>query len=148
MKRLAAFAVLLALSACATPVGGTSAPAGAGQIPSTSIDLGAWRENSQDATFRAFQRTITNRYSVGLPVSAVAADLRRNRFTCGPPSRDLADNRAVPPAQVCRRTVTQAGCTHTWQAHLFDHFNDRRLARTRALYDRRCGGEGLLGGPG
>jgi hypothetical protein len=25
---------------------------------------------------------------------------------------------------------------------------DGKLSRTRGLYDRRCGGEGLLGGPG
>jgi hypothetical protein len=31
--------------------------------------------------------------------------------------------------------------------HLFDTHGDARIARARALYDRRCGREGLLGGP-
>jgi len=136
-----------ALAACATQVSGVSTPAGSGQIPSGPIDLGAWRTSSQAASFREFQRSITNRYSVGLAISAVAADVRRSRFNCSDPPRDLADNRATPPVFVCRRTITEQGCTHTWQVHLFDNMNNRRLSRTRALYDRRCGSDGLLGGP-
>ncbi len=93
---------------------------------------------------QSFERTISSRYGAGLQLSAVTADLRRNDFTCSAPGAGRGD----PPAQVCRRTVTAEGCTHTWQAHLFDAGGDGQLARTRGLYDRRCGGDGLLGGPG
>lgn len=149
MKRLhwiaAAFA--LALSACATaPVGGVSTPSGPASIPSTPLDLGDWRRASAASTLESFQRTINSRYGAGLQISAVAADMRRNEFNCAAPGR--GDGRGDPPAQVCRKTVSVNGCTHTWQAHLFDANNDARLARTRGLYDRRCGGDGLLGGPG
>jgi len=149
MKRLAAIAAVLALalSACATaPDGGVATPSGPSAIPSGAIDLGDWRRASASATLQGFQHTINSRYGVGLQISAVAADMRRNDFTCAAPSR--GDGRGDPPAQVCRKTTTVDGCTHTWQAHLFDANNDSRLARTRGLYDRRCGGDGLLGGPG
>ncbi len=96
---------------------------------------------------QAFQQSVANRYSAGLAISAVSADLRRNDFSCGAAPRQDA-GRGDPPAQVCRHTVSASGCTHTWQAHLFDTRGDGRLARTRGLYDRRCGGDGLLGGPG
>lgn len=148
MLRRLALVLALSAAACSTPIAGTTTPTGASQIPSGAIDLGNWRASSERATHSVFQRGVTARYASGAAINTVAADLRRNQFTCRPPAADLADNRAVPPVQVCRRTVTAAGCTHTWQVHLFDNMNDRRLARTRALYDRRCGGEGLLGGPG
>lgn len=145
MKRAALSLAALALAACATPVGGVSTPTGSSTIPSSSINLGDWRNASESATLSAFERGVTSRYGAGTGLGAVAADLRRNQFNCGaaPP---LDEGRGAPPAQVCRRTVTQAGCTHTWQVHLFDAGGDALLARTRALYDRRCGGDGLLGG--
>lgn len=149
MKRLAwiAAALALGLSACSTVTeSGVSTPSGPAAIPSGPIDLGDWRRASAAATLEAFQRTVNERYGAGLQISAVAADMRRNEFNCGEPDR--GDGRGDPPAQVCRKTVTVNGCTHTWQAHLFDANNDNRLARTRGLYDRRCGGDGLLGGPG
>jgi predicted small secreted protein len=149
MKRFAwiAAALALGLAACGTVAGsGVSTPSGPAAIPSGPIDLGDWRRASASATLETFQHTINARYGAGLQLSAVTADMRRNEFTCAPPSR--GDGRGDPPAQVCRKTVTVSGCTHTWQAHLFDANNDARLARTRSLYDRRCGGDGLLGGPG
>jgi hypothetical protein len=145
MKRSWLFAVL-ALAACTTmPVSGVSTPAGPSTIPSTPLDLGDWRRASAAATLSAFQRNVANRYGAGVALSAVTADLRRNQFACAAPAHG---ERGDPPDQVCRRTVTLQGCTHTWQVHLFDAAGDARLARTRGLYDRRCGGDGLLGGPG
>lgn len=149
MKRLGwiAAALALGLAACSTVSdGGVSTPTGPATIPSGPIDLGDWRRASANATLESFQRTINARYGAGLQLSAVTADLRRNEFNCAAPG--AGNGRGDPPAQVCRKTVTVNGCTHTWQAHLFDASNDGRLARTRGLYDRRCGGDGLLGGPG
>ncbi len=147
MLRRLALVLALVVAACSTPIAGMSTPAGPAQIPSTAIDLGNWRAGNEGATQSAFQRGINSRYAAGAAITTIAADLRRNRFACAAPPRDLADNRGAPPVQVCRHVVTAQGCTHTWQVHLFDNMGDRRLARTRSLFDRRCGDEGLLGGP-
>lgn len=148
MKQAVVFGVLgLMLAACVTPTpGGVTPPTAPAEIPSTPLDLGDWRRASAPDTLAHFEQTIAARYGAGLTISAVTADLRRADFNCAAP-RANADNRGAPPAQVCRKTVTAGGCTHTWQAHLFDANNDARLARARALYDRRCGDDGLLGGP-
>lgn len=148
MLRPAALALALVATACSTPVGGVSAPSGTGQIPSTPLDLGNWRASSEGATLSTFRRGVSARYAPGAAINTVTADLRRSRFNCGPASPALEDNRGVPPVQVCRRIIRAAGCTHTWQVHLFDRMGDRRLASTRGLYDRGCGDDGLLGGPG
>ena len=144
LKPVAILFVLAGLAACATPIGGPVTPTGSTTIPSSRIDLGDWRNASESATLAAFQRGVASRYGAGVAISAVAADLRRNEFSCGaaPPANG---GRGDPPAQVCRRTISASGCTHTWQVHLF---GNGALARTRGLYDRRCGGDGLLGGPG
>jgi hypothetical protein len=137
----------LALTACATmPVGGVSTPSGPATIPSGPLDLGDWRSASASATLQQFQNNVASRYGAGLALTTVAGDLRRNDFSCtaNPQGAGPGD----PPDQICRRTTTASGCTHTWQVHLFDANGDGRLARTRGLYDRRCGGDGLLGGPG
>lgn len=146
MKR-AAVAALVMLGACATmPVSGPSAPEGAGSIPSAPLSLGDYRTATEAATLDAFQQAVTSRYATGIAVNAAQGDLEHNEFRCGAsPGTDAG--RGDPPAEVCRRTVTANGCTHTWQVHLFDQHGDGRLARTRGLYDRRCGGDGLLGGP-
>ncbi len=148
MKR-AGLAVIaaLALSGCVTPTSGPGSSASGG-IPSTPVDLGAWRTAPEAATLAAFRTHIESRYAVGLALGAVSADLRRNEFACGDAPPRTEAGRGDPPAQVCRRTISQSGCTHTWQVHLFVSGADGRIARTRPLYDRRCGGDGLLGGPG
>jgi hypothetical protein len=148
MKTALLFAAALILSACASmPVGGVATPSGSPNIPAGALDLGDWRTASQAATLSAFQQNVASRYGVGVAISAASADLRRNEFNCGA-APDAPDDRGDPPATVCRRTITLNGCTHTWQVHLFDANNNGQLARTRGLYDRRCGNEGLLGGPG
>lgn len=146
MRAHHAVAILaLALAGCATP-GGPATPGAASRIPQTPIDLGDWRNASEAATFAAFEQHVAARYGAGIELAAASGDLRRAEFACASgPAR--ADGRGDPPAQVCRRTITASGCTHTWQVHLFDTAGDARLARTRGLYDRHCGGDGLLGGP-
>lgn len=145
--RTIAIAVALFVGGCETlPTGGPSAPSGAATIPSTPLSLGDWRNASEAATLEAFQQTVAGRYGAGLQMAAVSSDLRRNEFNCGAAPPRAEGNRGDPPAQVCRKTTTANNCTHTWQVHLYD--TDGALARTRSLYDRRCGGDGLLGGPG
>ncbi|HVY84994.1 MAG TPA: hypothetical protein VG943_07665 [Caulobacterales bacterium] len=142
MKSTAILLSAAFLAACATtPVGPVAPPPPS--IPSTPLDMGDWRHATADAELSAFQNAVEHRYGAGLDLDGVTADLRRAQFTCNP-NRDTVGN---PPAQICRKTITEAGCTHTWQVHLYDTSGDAKLARTRGLYDRRCGGDGLLGGP-
>jgi hypothetical protein len=136
-------AIGLFLSACATaPVTGPSASAGP-TVASGPLDLGGeWRDSSVGAVAERFERGVTARYAAGLELAEASSDLRANDFRC----REGREGAGEAPAQVCSRTETEGDCTHTWQVHLFKAENDA-LARTRALYDRRCGGDGLLGGP-
>lgn len=148
MKLFAALASLTLLAACATAtIDAPPPPAGGVTVPSTPLDLGDWRNANAAQTLAAFEANASSRYGAGLAISAAAGDLRGQEFTCGAAPRADA-GRGAPPAQVCRRTVTAANCTHTWQVHLFDTNGDGRLVRSRGIYDRRCGNDGLLGGPG
>lgn len=134
-------------SACATtPTAGSVASGAASNISASPIDFGDWRRASATAVTQHFEREIAARYTNGIALSAVAADLRRNDFACAE-NRDSA-GRGNPPAQICRKAASAENCTHTWQVHLFNTNGANELVRTRALYDRRCGGDGLLGGPG
>lgn len=146
MKQGWILALAVLAASCATVPSGEAPATGGASIPSGALDLGDWHHATPAATLSAFQQTVTARYASGLTLSAVSADLRRNDFSCAA-NHDTGD-RGDPATQVCRKTVTQSGCTHTWQVHLFDHDNDGQLARARGLYDRRCGNDGLLGGPG
>ncbi len=144
---LAGLALSLALAACESlPIGGAMAPSGGPNIPSGAIELGDWRGANAAAVAQSFEREVASRYRIGLALSAVNADLRGNSFTCAPHRE--AVGRGDPPDQICRKTMSAENCTHTWQVHLYDASGNAALARTRALYDRRCGGDGLLGGPG
>ncbi|MGD9966655.1 MAG: hypothetical protein AB7T59_09060 [Hyphomonadaceae bacterium] len=143
---VATFALLL--GACETLPESSTPPSASPEIPSTPLNLGDWRNATEAATLEAFQQTVAGRYAAGLQVAAASNDLRRNEFTCGAAPPRAEGNRGDPPAQVCRKTTTANGCTHTWQVHLFDTDGNDALARARGLYDRRCGGDGLLGGPG
>jgi hypothetical protein len=144
--RYAAIALSLTLlvSACETMSAGGGATNGA-ENAGGALDLGDWRHATAEATLSQFQTAIAARYGVGSPLSAATADLRRNDFNCA--QNNDSSHRGTPPAQICRKTVTAENCTGTWQVHLFDTNGDGRIARARALYDRRCGAEGLLGGP-
>ncbi len=140
------------LAACAAA--GTSAPTGAvaprggPSIAAGALDLGDWKRGGADGVAQRFAGVVARRYGAGVPISAAAADLRANQFTCARPAAARAGD---PPDQVCRRTATEAGCAHTWQAHLWDDAAGQaaKLTRVRGLYDRRCASDGgLLGGPG
>jgi hypothetical protein len=136
-------ALALFLSACATaPAPGPSTEGGA-SIASGELDLGGeWRRASVGDVSQRFERGLSARYAAGLELAQASGDLRDNDFRCHAGREGAGE----APAQVCSRTETVGDCTHTWQAHLFEGEN-HKLSRTRALYDRRCGGDGLLGGP-
>ncbi|MDX2234300.1 MAG: hypothetical protein NW200_07360 [Hyphomonadaceae bacterium] len=139
---------LLAGCASATTSGptGAVAPRGGPAIPAGPLDLGDWKRGGEDAVAQRFAGVVARRYGAGIALSAVTADLRANQFAC---ARPPAAKTGEPPAQVCRRTATEAGCTHTWQAHLWNDAAGAALTRVRGLYDRRCAADGgLLGGPG
>jgi len=141
---LLALSLALLAAACETTSGAeSSSPA---QSSGGSFDLGDWRHATAAATLSQFQSTVSARYGAGSPVSTAVADLRRSEFTCA--ENVDTTRRGAPPAEICRKTVTAENCTGTWQVHLFDTHGDARVARARALFDRRCGNEGLLGGPG
>lgn len=146
MKKLIIVAIAALTAACQTiPTSGTVTPSGPPTIPSGALDLGDYRRDNANAVIQNFEQNVNRRYGAGLELSAVVADLRRNQFNC---AAAPASTRGDPPAQICRRTVTESGCTHTWQVHLYGAPADvSDLARTRSLYDKRCGGDGLLGGP-
>jgi hypothetical protein len=145
MTRAALFALLaLLLAACAAP--GTTVPAaptGGPRIASGAIQLGDWARGSEPSVARSFAEAITHRYGMGLPLSAATADLRANQFTCA----GAGDRRGDPPDMVCRRSISAAGCLHTWQVHLYSDAGAQGLSRTRGLYDRSCSRDQLLGGP-
>lgn len=142
-----AFAAALLASACVSVPSAATAPAAAvASIPSEPLELGDWRRGNSGAAAQHFERAIAARYGAGLALASVSSDLRRNDFACVA-NRDTA-GRGDPPDQICRKAVAADNCTHTWQVHLYDAGNNNVLVRARALYDRHCGGDGLLGGPG
>ncbi|MBI1187651.1 MAG: hypothetical protein GC206_10050 [Alphaproteobacteria bacterium] len=141
MKAVAALIVAVCLAACATtPISAPLSPTGSGR-PTGEIDLGDWRGGSARAVAQRFSQTVAQRYAAGAPLTQATSDLRGQRFDCAAGERD---GRGSPPSQVCRREIRNGACAHTWQVHLFA--DDGRLARTRGLYDRTCGDDGLLGG--
>ena len=142
--KYAMLALGLALVASGCETVSESAPSAA-SAPVNALDFGDWRNAAPAATLAQFESAIASRYAVGSSVSDAAADLRRNDFTCA--ANNDTSGRGDPPAQICRKTVTADTCTGTWQVHLFDARGDGRIARARALFDKRCGREGLLGGP-
>ncbi len=151
MKRVAlALVALISLAACTTY---SSGPPGAETPrgyapPSGPVDLGDWRRGSADAVIQRFSGHLVRRYAAGSPLSVATADLRANQFVCTAPA---AGRGGDPPDQVCRRQQVEAGCTHTWQAHLWDDAPGAaaKVSRVRGLYDKRCASDGgLLGGPG
>ncbi len=147
MKYAPILIAALLLAACET-LPTAAPPLEAGSRLEGQLDLGDWRNANEAATLTAFERNASGRYTAGLALSDAAADLRRSEFTCGAAPPLDEQGRGAPPVQVCRRTITANNCTHTWQVHLFEQNGDGHVARTRGLYDRRCGNEGLLGGPG
>jgi hypothetical protein len=145
---------ILGLAACAEmpkpPVVGppkpppsqATAPRG-DTIPDTPIDLGPYGVGQKEAVAGRFARGISNRYPPNMAFATVLADLRKNAFQCFAAAQTGGD----PPRQVCRKSLRLADCEHTFQVHLYDTAGNLKLARTRAIYDRMCGGEELLGAP-
>jgi len=113
--------------------------------PTAALDLGDWSHAPPTDTLSQFQTAISARYAAGSSLSDATADLRRNDFTCA--ANNDTTGRGEPPTQICRKTVNADNCTGTWQVHLFDAHGDGHILRARALFDKRCGREGLLGGP-
>jgi hypothetical protein len=148
---IAAVALALFVSACetiapspvsTTPPPSTQTPRANTETPGGPVDLGDWRDGEANAVTDRFSAHIARRYAAGATLYSVMEDLRRQSFVCAPSTAARGD----PPDQVCRRTIKEAGCTHTWSIFLYDSGGNQRLARTRGLYDERCGGDGLLGG--
>ncbi|MBI3439853.1 MAG: hypothetical protein HY054_14600 [Proteobacteria bacterium] len=141
---LFALGLMLLLAACETTSGGGDHPS-AVETRRGAWDLGDWRSATASATLGQFQSAVAARYGVGSSLNAAVADLRRNDFTCA--ENNDTTGRGTPPVEICRKTLTEETCTGTWQVHFFDVRGDTHIARVRALFDRRCGREGLLGGP-
>jgi len=143
MKRFAPLIALIALAACETmPTPGVAPSVTAPMVG--ELDLGgAWRTQAPAPSLEAFSRVVASRYGPGTPTPRVLADLQHASFACT--ENHDSSGRGAPPTQICRRTEVANGCTNTWQVHLF---GTQALTRARALYDRRCGGDALLGGPG
>lgn len=122
-------------------------PRGDNLPPAGSIDLGDWRGGAPGTVAQRFSSAMARRYALGSSFAVAMDDLRANQFTC---ARGV-QGRGDPPDQVCRRAISDRGCTHTWQAHLFDDAPNQAstISRVRGLYDKSCAAEdGLLGGPG
>ncbi len=143
MRPLILGLAMAALASCASVTSPSTTPTGIGR-PTGSVDFGDFRRGAPDAVSRRFGTEIASRYASGAALSAVQSDLVRNGFQC----RDAAPGgRGDPPDRVCRRSVSDSGCTHTWQVLLYDDRAAANLTRTRGTYDRACGGDdGLLGG--
>src|SRR5262245_60018002 len=139
-------AAALALPACETTGGVAPPPPAAVAIPAGPLSLGNWQSASAAATLTEFEQIVANRYAAGVAVDAAVADMGRNQFACAV-ARPAEDGRGAPATQVCRKTTTASGCTHTWQVHFFANGDANVVGRVRGLYDRRCGNDGLLGGP-
>ena len=149
-RALFLFGLVSLLTACATSSTppGAVAPRGGPVPPTGQIDLGSWRRGNADGVTQQFAATVARRYGAGLAFAVATGDLRANQFVCARPTAARAGD---PPDQVCRRQIVEAGCTHTWQAHLWDDAPGpaAKLSRVRGLYDKRCAADGgLLGGPG
>ena len=143
MKCAAPLIALAALAACETMPTSRTAPAAPAPLVG-ELDLGSsWRTQTQAQTLDLFSRAVAQRYAQGTPAPRAVGDLQHAAFTCA--ENHDATGRGAPPDEICRRTEVANGCTHTWQVHLF---GATALTRARALYDRRCGADALLGGPG
>lgn len=150
MRLIALGAVAFLLAACATagPSTQTSAPAAATAPRAATgltgpVDLGDWRRGDANAILQRFSGHVLRRWPAGQPISTAVADLRSQGFSCAAPRGQGGD----PPDQSCRLTRTEAGCTYIWTVSLYDDAGATRLSRVRPLFDKRCGRDGLAGGP-
>lgn len=137
----------LAIAACApfptAPPTGAAPPTGTAGFNPGPVPLGAYERSSASAVARSFAEALGRRYAPDAPLSAITADLSANAFSCRASRHRLGD----PPDQVCRRSAKAGDCDHTWQIYLYDDRGATRLSRVRAVYDRACGPDPLLGGP-
>jgi hypothetical protein len=152
MKRIAPLLIAATcLAACETlaPAPASHAPPpraveplGGGGLTG-AIDLGDWRRLPEAAVAQRFSAHINRRWAMGAALASVGADLAGQGFACD----RLRLRRAEGPAQSCTLRRAEAGCTHIWTVALYDEPAGPRLQRVRSLYDRRCGRDGLAGGP-
>jgi hypothetical protein len=120
---------------------GIVTPTGEGR-PTGPIALGDYDKDKPDDVRRDFAGDIIRRYAVGAPLRTATADLAANKFECAKSTINAPD----PPAQICRRQIKTGDCVNVWSAYLYDTKGDAKIARVRALYDRRCAADPLLGG--
>jgi len=139
-----------ALGACAaaqTTPAPTEAPALGGApgpvVFSGALRLGDWRGGETGAVAQEFAAAVESRYGQGVGLADAREDIARAGFRCA----SEAGAGAGAAALACRREETQRGCRHAWNVYLFTA-QGQTLSRARGLYDRRCGDEDLLGGPG
>ena len=120
----------------------TSAPA---VIIAGTLGLGAWSAGRPGQVSQQFATSVQRRYPAGQVVAAAVEDLGQNGFTCGAVAAGALTDL---PTQSCRRSFRDAGCSHIWLVRLFQERGSQRLSRSEGTYERACGGDGLLGGPG
>lgn len=152
-------AALAALSACVTspiappvatrptapvvtapPV--ASAPA---VVIAGTLGLGDWSAGRPGQVSQQFASSVQRRYPTGQVVAAAVEDLGQNGFTCGAVAAGALTDL---PSQSCRRSFRNADCSHIWLVRLYQERGTQRLSRSEGTYERACGGDGLLGGPG
>ncbi len=143
MKHFLILGLAVLAASCATDVVTPSETHNA--VATGPLDLGDYQHADVNAVVQSFETSANAHYAAGQAFAPVLADLHTNQFNCA--ANHDASHVGDPPAQICRKTVTESGCTYTWQVHLFDNHGDAHIARTRELFDKRCGHEGLLGGP-
>lgn len=107
------------------------------------MDFGDFRRGPDPSVLQRFSAHVARRWAPGSPIATAVADMRGQGFVCAPGSGRGND----PPDQACRRTVAEGECTYIWQVFVFDDAGAVRVSRVRALYNRRCGRDGLAGGP-
>lgn len=145
-------AATLALSACAATTGLSTGPSGgsdaSASTPATSggppsspkvlITRGDWRAVGREAAARDFTTSLQRAVPTGQPLATARATIEASGFSCVKPASGFALS--------CRLLAQETKCAHVWRV-LINAERDQ-VTRARGLYERTCGEDGLLGGPG